>query len=283
MEAFDKPLTKEEEELILTGTNTKPSPLSLKTVEKAVESLLNHHQQTIQRATKKILFSEEAPIFVIFGTDKIEKTSLRQKLVEIPYPIHETSEICVFIKGMHQTEKIKDYCIPNVKDVFPFNTNFRNLYTQYADRRKLANSYDLFIVEKDVYRDVFRFFGSEFIPRNKLPIAVRMTKNAIYKVINSATVFFPKGKTFSVRIGYSNMPKDHLVANVVAAVPKIIKLHSNWQNMISIHIKTHSSISLPIYVNNTIPMVVDTVKVLQNAESKNRKKKLKVRKTNSKA
>jgi hypothetical protein len=82
----------------------------------------------------------------------------------------------------------------------------------------------------------------------------------ILKARDSTYLILPQGPSASVWFGTTDMPVDHLVANLLAAVPAAIeKIPNMWQNVQAIELKTESSTVLPIYNNLPFPEAVHLV------------------------
>lgn len=63
-------------------------------------------------------------------------------------------------------------------------------------------------------------------------------------------MFVNTGACFNVKIARSSFTAEQVTANVLAALPKIVdRVPKHWANVQALHLKSTSSVSLPIYTS----------------------------------
>merc|ERR550532_3628794 len=88
------------------------------------------------------------------------------------------------------------------------------------------------------------------------PAPINLKSKDLKKEVNKAlsTVFLPLGNQGScsmLRIGNTSMKPNHLVDNILQATEILAKRYpGGWKNIRSIHLKTETSMSIPIHISN---------------------------------
>lgn len=112
--------------------------------------------------------------------------------------------------------------------------------------------YDLYLADKKVFSFLYHDLGKAFMFKRGLPLPINLNKNDLkaefQAVINATQYCANKTKSLSIRIGRLSMPTTHLVSNALAVSKSLIgRIPRGWRNIKVLHLKTVSSISLPIY------------------------------------
>merc|ERR1712083_859998 len=87
-------------------------------------------------------------------------------------------------------------------------------------------------------------------------MGINLKSKDLKKEVNKAlsTVFLPLGNQGScsmLRIGNTSMKPNHLVDNILQATEILVKKYpGGWKNIRSIHLKTETSMSIPIHISN---------------------------------
>ncbi|GMR56475.1 hypothetical protein PMAYCL1PPCAC_26670, partial [Pristionchus mayeri] len=127
------------------------------------------------------------------------------------------------------------------------------VYRTFADKRKLATAYDIFLVEKRVHKSVMKHLGKEFIKAHKMPIVFDYSRplGETLKKAAATTVFdlTANKARISVHAGHLSQPFADLVANVEHVVSEILSsCPGGLPNVRSIFVQLSSSEpSLPVY------------------------------------
>jgi len=170
-------------------------------------------------------------------------------------------------------ELIQEKAVPNITKVLGIGS-LRNKYQRYEARRKLLQSYDLFICDENISLVLRRFLGKNFFNTKRYPIPIRLNSKLAENVArarDSTFISWGKGSCINVRIGKSNMTEKELCQNIIEGVNQIVShVPGGWQNIKSLHIKTKNSVSLPFY--NSVPIPSEEVTTgeekTENNESK---------------
>jgi ribosome biogenesis protein UTP30 len=136
----------------------------------------------------------------------------------------------------------------------------RKKYSRYEDRRKLVNSYDIFLADKTIVPSLPSALGKAFLQKKRYPIPLAIEKgNVLEKVKNilGSTMFYMgSGVNSSVKIGYSNSTSQQLIDNITTVTDNVISyLPDQWNSIHSIYLKTSTSLPIPLYVVLPVPQV----------------------------
>ncbi|XP_057310960.1 ribosomal L1 domain-containing protein 1-like isoform X2 [Hydractinia symbiolongicarpus] len=252
-------------------------------VKLAVSALLAHlDDQSSKKARKNELFKKDDDLWLLLGFRKIPQVNLKPKKIPLPHTLHQESDICLISKepGKVMREKLAEKNVTCIKKAISL-TKLRKEYKTYTLKRQLANSYDLFLCDERIYALVVRSFGKEFFKRRKEPVPVRLTYqdwNAEFsKSTNSTLLRMGYGPCSAIKVGHlSEQSVKELTENVIHAMKvSAAKVPGSWKNVKSFHIKSSSSVALPVYQTSPLSTVqIDEIPDDQPVEKK-RKRKLK--------
>lgn len=236
------------------------SRLDVKQAKKAIKALAAYlkRQADIKSDGKSQLFEDESDVQLIISLKRIpEKSKNKPFLVPVPHTIYgrEGSEICLITKDpqrdfKEQLERSPVDCVTKVLGLSKLRTN----YKQYKDRRVLRDSYDLFLADDRILPLLQPLLGKIFFSKKKQPMPVRIKGSdgsfaANLAQARDATYFhLSGGPCCSVKIAKSSFEVDEILANLEASLTTIVKhIPQGWDNIQSLCIKSHDSISLPIF------------------------------------
>merc|ERR1712038_1093879 len=123
-----------------------------------------------------------------------------------------------------------------------------------GDRRAFLKNYKLFLcdqrLEKSGY-DLRQQLGNEIVKQKKFPWSVHLSYNVqanLRKARDSGYLYITAGSNnFVVRIGDTSFTPKKVIMNVMSSIDSIVdQIPSKWENVLSINIKTASSIAFPL-------------------------------------
>ncbi|KAL0084484.1 ribosomal protein L1/ribosomal biogenesis protein [Phycomyces blakesleeanus] len=206
--------------------------------KKAIQALY----KTFKAKASEDLLDSEPAVHVQLVIKKVSgKPKSGAKRLPMKYsPLPENADVCLIVKDNVEKweDLIKTNEIANVSKVIDVK-GLETTYKTYEARRKLAGSYDAFLVSDNVTHLMPARLGSTFVKRNKFPNPVRLTpttiKQQIEKVLRSSFVRDGGSTTTSAKIGHLGLTEDQLHENLVMAVPEHVKaVAGNWDNVLSI-------------------------------------------------
>ncbi|KAI8967246.1 ribosomal protein L1p/L10e family-domain-containing protein [Mycotypha africana] len=160
-----------------------------KQAKKAIDALYTFNES--KQSNDLLDSDEESGIYIQITTHKImNKETTKKKKIALPCkPFKDDLEICYFTKENTKDveEKVKDTPIKKVINTRELAT----VYKSFESRRKLLNSYDLFMVDDRIVHLMPPLLGKKFFERNKTPIALKPTgsfKNHIEAALNATYV-----------------------------------------------------------------------------------------------
>ena len=250
------------------------------TVQQASTSLLKYIQKQAQKnsSNKSSLFDQgdvlaAETVQLIVGLKKIpEQGRAKPITLPIPHSLYKAeagASICMFVKD--NSEELKQKLIADPVDglarVISLSALRRN-YKEYKDRRKLVASHDLFLADDRITPMLTKALGKIFLSKKKQPVAIRLNRGNLKRNIeqkrNATYLFLGWGACCSVKVGRTDFTPEQVSENVMAAIKALVlKVPRKWRNIQSMHLKSTSSIALPIY--NALP---DVNAVVEEAEAK---------------
>ncbi|KAG6385771.1 hypothetical protein SASPL_154652 [Salvia splendens] len=238
-----------------------PSRVSQSAIEAAVTALLKH--KSAQSAHEKLQLLPQDDYFYLNLTLKKIPSNPRTNpyRIPLPHPILDAaaSEVCLIVDDRPGTttppsdqikKLIKSQSIP-ISKVIKLSKLKAN-YKPFEARRKLCNSYDMFLVDKRVVHLLPKLIGKEFFRKKKLPLGVDLGKKnlkvQVERVLGSALLFIGKGTCSVLKVGKMEMEKGGIVENVVEAIKGAVeRVPKKWDGVRSLHLKLSDSVALPVY------------------------------------
>ncbi|NXD05661.1 RL1D1 protein, partial [Certhia familiaris] len=229
-------------------------------VKKAVEALVAFARSKAKGDA--LLLNESESIHLLVTVWKVPQVA---KVIRIPLPHGirpETTEVCLFTKdepnlSADQTENLyKKLLLRNgirsVSRIISYKT-LKKEYKMFEAKRRLLNSFDLFLSDDRIRRLLPSHLGKHFYEKKKAPLSVNLKAKDLAKELGKhiqGTVLpvNNKGCCYTTRIGHTGMKVEEILENIIAAA-KVIdnKLPKKWKNVKILHLKTLKSVALPIF------------------------------------
>jgi len=248
--------------------------LSVSEVQKTVETILSfkkeHKKDTSGKAQS--LFEKTEYIRVQCSLYAVPVTVSQAPLrLDIPHTLCETdTEACLFVSKNHSRyEKlIAEGSLPSqvvkVYDIAQIHAQFN----RFESRRKLLNSYDMFLCDRRCAPRVASLLGKKFFDKKKTPIPVKATgdgvKRSIEIAINSTYLRRDAGNTISVRCGTTEMSAKDIAENAIEITNQLSSIlgvgatrDGNWRNFRCVSLSTSGCPALPIFRTELPKSMVD--------------------------
>ncbi|NXQ49303.1 RL1D1 protein, partial [Catharus fuscescens] len=232
-------------------------------VKKAVDALVAFTRSKAKGDA--LLLNESESIHLLVTVWKVPQVS---KVIRIPLPHGirpETTEICLFTKdepnlSAEQTENLyKKLLLRNgirsISRIISYKT-LKKEYKMFEAKRRLLNSFDLFLADDRIRRLLPSHLGKHFYERKKAPLSVNLKAKDLAKELEkhiqgTTLPVNNKGCCYTTRIGHTGMKVDEIIENIIAAANVIDnKLPKKWKNVKIVHLKTLKSVALPIFTAN---------------------------------
>ncbi|CAA0808671.1 Ribosomal protein L1p/L10e family [Striga hermonthica] len=237
------------------------SRLQRSTVDSAVSALLKFKSAAQSSTDKLQLLPEDDYIYLNLTLKKIPSNPRTIPFrIPLPHPILDAaSQLCLIIDDRPKSPtpppdqikkliKAQDIPISKVIRVSKLKSN----YKPYEAKRKLCDSYDLFLVDKRVVHLLPKLIGKKFFKKKKLPLGVDMGKKnlklQVERALGSALLYMRTGTCCVMKVSKVAMEKEEIVDNVLDAVQGAVqKVPKKWDGVRSLHLKFSDSVALPIY------------------------------------
>uniref|UniRef100_UPI003AAA610A ribosomal L1 domain-containing protein 1 n=1 Tax=Centroberyx gerrardi TaxID=166262 RepID=UPI003AAA610A len=231
-------------------------------VKKAVQALQAFLKT---KSTGDSLFLDETQqISLLFTLWKVPKQA---QTIRIPLPNGQrpdTEEVCLFTRDeprmtSDQTQRfykklLEEKGVRNITEIIPYKV-LRTEYKPYEAKRRLLGNFDMFLSDDRIRRLLPSHLGKHFYDRKKEPLSVNLQSKQlardIQRVIQGTVVKVSnKGCCCMARVAHSGMTADEVTENIEAAVKTVVaKLRTEGPVMKLIHLKSQTSVALPIYTS----------------------------------
>lgn len=247
------------------------------------------------------LLEETQHVSLLFSLWKIPK---KAQTIRIPLPHGQrldTDEVCLFTRDepnmtSDQTQRfykklLQERGVKNITEIIPYKV-LKTEYKPYEAKRRLLGNFDMFLSDDRIRRLLPSHLGKHFYLRKKEPLCVFLqSKNLaqdIHRVIQGTSLKVSnKGCCCMARVGLASMTADELTDNIEAAFQTVqAKLRTKGPVLKVIHLKSQTSVALPIYTSNIDSLTVleeaaEQAKALKMKKAEARKRKQQKKKTNA--
>lgn len=231
--------------------------VSAKQCKLAVEALLKHETKRQQKLEESELLPGKEPSVWLSVTVKQMHPEKKLKPYKIPlsHPVVDprTSPVCLITKDPQREYKdlLEEHKIRFISRVVGI-TKLKGKFKPFEARRLLLKENGLFLADERVVPLLPGLLGKKFFDAKKQPIPVNLTrkdlKGELERAISSTYFHQNQGTCSSVKIGTLSQSSSHVLDNLKTALPAIVKtIKGGWDNLQSLHIKTSTSASLPIW------------------------------------
>jgi ribosome biogenesis protein UTP30 len=278
-----------------------PSKVDAAQVTKAVAALCKHLAKVKAEAGGTTpLFDgdddDDAEVYsVMISTRRVPQRSSNKLVpVQIPHPLLNlaTAEVCLIVKD-HQGEGHKE----SKKKVLEMEkcgvakvlgiSKLRANYKPHEAKRKLCDSYDLFLADARILPLLPKLLGKSFFKKKRQPVPVDLTKkdwpSQIKKAASATYARQGAGTCLMVKVGKGTHSETEIVENAIAAIDGAVEkvVARGWANVQAIFLKTTDSVALPVYT--AMPDADEDAKarVVEEAALKARDEKFKLERDGS--
>ncbi|XP_064478982.1 ribosomal L1 domain-containing protein 1-like [Ornithodoros turicata] len=243
-------------------------------VEKVAEALRTLRsvakRYQVKDAKNLLIDSSDDNLYLQLTLKKIPyNTNAKLIKIDLPYTLaSEDTDICLFVGDLEkknpraENEKTVDYYkellqeagVTRNIDIIPLR-QLRTEYQPYEAKRNLCAGYDVFLTDQLIYPIIARYLGKTFYVKNKLPRRVDTKKSNLKSHLEhvlSTTYLMLRceGTASTVLTAHLGMKDAQAVENVRAVCDVLEKkLPGGWDNILSLHVKTHKSVALPLYMS----------------------------------
>ncbi|EMD39662.1 hypothetical protein CERSUDRAFT_111967 [Gelatoporia subvermispora B] len=226
----------------------------------AVDALLDHAQKVeAKKSENELLPGKEQNVWLVVTTKQMHpEKKLKPAKIPIVHPLVDprTSSICLITKDPQREYKdlLETHGIRFINRVVGI-TKLKGKFKPFEARRMLLKENGLFLADERVVPLLPKLLGKKFFDAKKQPIPVCLTrkdlKGELERAISSTYFHQNQGTCTSVKIGTLSQKPAQVLDNLKSALPAVAKhIKGGWDNLQSLHIKTNSSASLPIWSCN---------------------------------
>ncbi|KAF9517260.1 hypothetical protein BS47DRAFT_1340013 [Hydnum rufescens UP504] len=223
----------------------------------AIQALISHIRKSTSQSEKlELLGPKEDYVWLVLATKRMHPVAkLKPCKIPLAHSLVDPKDnsICLITKDPQR--QYKDLLAAKGVDFVSRVVGVEKLkgkYKPFETRRQLLRESGLFLADERVVPLLPKLLGKMFFEAKKQPIPVCLTKRDIKGelegAISSTYMHQNKGTCTSIKIALSSETAQHMVENLVIALPVIVtNTPGGWENVQSLHIKTSQSVSLPIW------------------------------------
>lgn len=142
----------------------------------------------------------------------------------------------------------------------PFN-QLKNEYPAFEMKKKLANSYEVFLVDGSICGNTFSFMGTSFVKQRKNPIPIQLGKSLEKKSLKESIEGALKkvqyrqtasGDTTTIDFANDSMTNSQIVENLEGLIKELKgQFPGGYENIrgISLRPAYPSAVTIPFYYN----------------------------------
>ncbi|KAI5479170.1 hypothetical protein MNV49_004030 [Pseudohyphozyma bogoriensis] len=266
-------------------------PVNEAQVQKALTALLAHITKVQQQREETDLLGEsEEKLFVVVGLKRAARREVHMPVrMQLAHPVIDPrqSPVTLFVKDPQRTykdllEKSKISFISRVVGLEKLRTKHKT----FEAKRVLLKEGDLFLVDDRVVVDVGKSLGKMWREAKKQPVPVALQrkdlKAELERAVASTYLQISMGTSLSVKFGSTAIHTPaQLLENLLSLLPQLaVRLpfsEGDFSNIQSIHIKTSTSVALPIWNSSIeeVGKIVVTEKEKKEIEEKKAEKEKK--------
>ncbi|GAA5871554.1 hypothetical protein JCM3774_006294 [Rhodotorula dairenensis] len=244
----------------------KELPVSDAQARKAVSALLKHADKAHDHRAKSDLLEAanaegaDEKVFLVVGLKQAPKREAHKPLrIAVPHPVMNPKEspVTLFVKDPQRTYKdlLEELKIGFVSRVVGLD-KLRTKHKTFEAKRQLLREADLFLVDDRVMVEVGKSIGKMWRDAKKQPIPVALQrkdlKAELERAVASTYMNVTTGTSLSIKLGTTALHSaEQLLENLDAVLPhiatRIPNAPASFSNVQSLHLKTSTSVSLPIY------------------------------------
>ncbi|WVR04253.1 hypothetical protein IAU60_001253 [Kwoniella sp. DSM 27419] len=235
-----------------------PKSFSEAQAKKAVDALLVHHEKVTAEKEEKELLPREEHVWLVVNTHRgSTRKSMKPVRVQLPHPplpAPPATSVCLLSKAPQREYKdlIASHGIKFISRVVG-EEKLKGKFKPFEARRELMRDHEIFLCDERILEKMPKLLGKMFFEAKKQPIAVNVNRKDLKAELGRAiasTYFHPStGTSYAIRIATpSAATPAQTLANLLAAIPTVVSnIPEGWENVLSIGVKTNSSLMLPIW------------------------------------
>ncbi|XP_040212869.1 ribosomal L1 domain-containing protein 1 [Rana temporaria] len=254
-------------------------------VAKAVEVLLAYNKS--KENVNKLLLNEEYDWISLMVTVWRIPKHLQTIRIPLPHGVRpDACEVCLFTRDepnmtVEQTENfykkmLAQHGITQITKVIPLK-KMKKEYKPYEAKQRLLGSFDLFLADARIRRLLPSHIGKHFYKEKREPQSVNLKAKHLASELNrfiqgTQLHINNRGCCYTIRMGHTGMKVEDIVENTLA-VAKVLdeKLPMKWKNIKVLHLKTQTSVALPIYNSPNNLKKIDSTKTMDHNKVQARK------------
>ncbi|KAG6816996.1 hypothetical protein H0H87_000891 [Tephrocybe sp. NHM501043] len=231
--------------------------VSVNQCKKAVDALYAHETKKAKELQEtELLPGKEQNIWINVTVKKIPSGhKFKPYKIPIAHPLIDprTTSICLITKDPQREYKdlLEAHNIKFISRVVGIE-KLKGKFKPFEARRILLKENGLFLADERIVPLLPKLLGVKWFEAKKQPIPVCLKRKDLMgeleRAVSSTYMNQNQGTCTSVKVATLSHTPKQILANLKLALPAITKnIVGGWANIQALHIKTNSSVSLPIW------------------------------------
>ncbi|KAG5719246.1 putative ribosome biogenesis protein C8F11.04 [Termitomyces sp. T112] len=223
----------------------------------AVDALYAYETKKERKLQETELLPGKEPNIWLNITVKKIPSGLKFKPTKIPivHPLIDprTTSICLITKDPQREYKdlLETHNIKFISRVVGIE-KLKGKFKPFEARRILLKENGLFLADERIVPLLPKLLGAKWFEAKKQPIPVCLKrkdlKGELERAVSSTYMNQNRGTCTSVKVATLSHTPKQILENLKVALPAITRhIMNGWDNIQALHIKTNSSVSLPIW------------------------------------
>uniref|UniRef100_A0A7S1UKI9 Ribosomal protein L1 n=1 Tax=Phaeomonas parva TaxID=124430 RepID=A0A7S1UKI9_9STRA len=234
-------------------------------VARATAALLRHlHEEQAKQRGRALLDPEPETVLLQFALKTVPAIASQKPIrLAVPHPFLGFGEgpprICLICKQESvnaMKELFRAHPDLHVDKVVGLSA-LRTEYKRYEKRRELMAEFNLFVADDRILPMLAKALGKIFFKAKKHPLPIKINQKGakvardVAAARDSTYLHLVQGPCLALRVGHTGMEADAITENIRAVVPAAVsRIPKKWRNILSIHLKTATSVALPVYASD---------------------------------
>ncbi|TNY19043.1 ribosomal protein L1 [Rhodotorula diobovata] len=236
-------------------------PVSQTQCDKAMNALVKHVDKVQKkRDDEDLLGEQDEKVFLVVGLKQAPKREVHKPVrIAVPHPVlnPRVQPVTLFVKDPQRFYKdlLAELKVGFITRVVGLD-KLRTKHKTFEAKRQLLKEGELFLVDDRVTVEVGKCLGKMWRDAKKQPIPVALQrkdlKAELERAVASTYMNVTTGTSLSIKLGSTTqLTAAELLSNLRAVLPhiatRIPQAPSTFSNVQSLHLKSSTSVALPIY------------------------------------
>ncbi len=142
-------------------------------------------------------------------------------------------------------------------------SKIKEKHKSFEAKRALRDAHNIFLADDRIVSLLPQFLGKTFYGSKKNPMPISIPKNIdkvenfkleVKKALGSTYLHLSPGTCTSIKVGVAGQTAEEISENIEVVANRVVDQYvpQKWKGLRSLHIKTSSSVALPLWVTDRV-------------------------------